>query len=349
MASHLRSRASSYEKNGHNIEQGEVDIMESTKKLIGGSNNVSQKKVKEHTALERLGAALFYGITSLLVIFVNKAVLTNFAFPSSNALALGQFLVTVFVLAVLKRLGMVHYSDFSWSLIFRVLPVSVLFLLNVASGLGGTGRVSLPMFTALRRFSILFLLLLERWVLGMRASRLIHLSVAMMIGGALIAACRDLAFDLHGYVLIFANDVFTALYGVTMKKRLSTGVKMSKMDLLFYNSLISSVGMGLLLSLALPEELARALAHEGLRRPSYATALLLLAMGLGSVLNYAIFVCTSVNSALTTAVVGCLKNVATTFLGMLLGDYIFAWVNFIGINISLFGSLVYSYGKFTED
>mmetsp|Transcript_15069 Transcript_15069/g.25354 ORF Transcript_15069/g.25354 Transcript_15069/m.25354 type:complete len:135 (+) Transcript_15069:1-405(+) len=134
-----------------------------------------------------------------------------------------------------------------------------------------------------------------------------------------------------------------------MKKRLSTGVKMSKMDLLFYNSLISSVGMGLLLSLALPEELARALAHEGLRRPSYATALLLLAMGLGSVLNYAIFVCTSVNSALTTAVVGCLKNVATTFLGMLLGDYIFAWVNFIGINISLFGSLVYSYGKFTED
>jgi len=342
MASHLRSRASSYEKNGHNIEQGEVDVMESTKKLIGGSNNVSQKKVKEHTALERLGAALFYGITSLLVIFVNKAVLTNFAFPSSNALALGQFLVTVFVLAVLKRLGMVHYSDFSWSLIFRVLPVSVLFLLNVASGLGGTGRVSLPMFTALRRFSILFLLLLERWVLGMRASRLIHLSVAMMIGGALIAACRDLAFDLHGYVLIFANDVFTALYGVTMKKRLSTGVKMSKMDLLFYNSLISSVGMGLLLSLALPEELARALA-------SYATALLLLAMGLGSVLNYAIFVCTSVNSALTTAVVGCLKNVATTFLGMLLGDYIFAWVNFIGINISLFGSLVYSYGKFTED
>ena len=45
---------------------------------------------------------------------------------------------------------------------------------------------------------------------------------------------------------------------------------------------------------------------------------------MGSVLNYSIFLCTTLNSALTTGVIGCLKNVATSYIGMIVfSDYKF--------------------------
>ena len=67
---------------------------------------------------------------------------------------------------------------------------------NLLFGLGGTKALSLPMMTVLRRFSILFTMIGEFYILGSKPTMAIQASVYMMIFGAIVAAAYDLAFNM---------------------------------------------------------------------------------------------------------------------------------------------------------
>ena len=61
-------------------------------------------------------------------------------------------------------------------------------------------------------------------MLNSEPSKTVQLSVGLMLGGAAVAALGDLSFNLIGYIVIFFNDLFTALNGVILK-RTSEGKK----------------------------------------------------------------------------------------------------------------------------
>ena len=364
--------------------------------------------------LDRAIAAVFYGVTSLAVIFTNKSIMTGYNFPFFDFLAGVQFLATILILSFLVLLKKVDIPVLNYTIFKEVFPISMMFLGNVICGLGSTRSLNLPMFTALRRFSILMTMIAEYVILNNFPSNPIIVSVLLMVGGALIAAAYDLSFNAWGYFLVFLNNAFTTLNGVYLKKASMSG-KCNKMGILFYNSFFSAVAMFVFFGLEhynisienraigghslrysssmdnivgtkrflkdssnnstfhniFPATLDRtdSLAHintntntnrgvvhalkqstltkmseyDGWGKTDFILLFICAAL-LGSVLNYSIFVCTTINSALTTAVVGCLKNVLTTYIGMLIfPDYAFNWWNFLGINISILGSLYYTY------
>lgn len=300
---------------------------------------------EERIYLKKIFSAIFYGVTSLMITVINKNVLTTHHFPSYQALGLGQMVATIFVLVSAKRVGVVDFPPLESHTFRRIWPLPIIYLGNMITGLGGTQQLSLPMFTALRRFSILMTMIAERLILSSDPSLSVKLCVFAMVGGALLAALDDLTFSLSGYTLVLFNDFFTATNGVIMKKKLDTK-DLGKYGLMYYNCLfmiLPAVAVAYATG-----DLEKSYEYENWLDAAFLIQFLMSCF-MGFVLSYSIVLCTLFNGALTTTIIGCLKNISVTYLGMVIGgDYTFSWVNFIGLNISVIGSIFYTYVTFSR-
>jgi solute carrier family 35 len=84
--------------------------------------------------------------------------------------------------------------------------------------------LSLPMFSVLRRFSVLITMYGELCFLRVNKPFSIQLNVYLMVFGAVVAAFDDLAFDIYGYVYVMLNNIFSAFNGIFTKEKLDHSV-----------------------------------------------------------------------------------------------------------------------------
>ncbi|XP_041643283.1 UDP-N-acetylglucosamine/UDP-glucose/GDP-mannose transporter isoform X1 [Cheilinus undulatus] len=303
------------------------------------------QEVVEHPGQLKFLSAVFYAGSSFLITVVNKTVLTTFRFPSYTFLGIGQMATTLVVLYAAKKIKTVTFQDFDRSIFSKIFPLPLLYVGNHLTGLASTKKLSLPMFTVLRKFTILMTMILEIYILRKTFPKHLVYSIVTIVFGAMIAASSDLAFDMEGYTFILLNDAFTAASSVYTKKKLGTE-GLGKYGVLFYNALIIIIPT--LLTSVCTGDLHEAVSFEDWVEAKFVFCFFMSCL-MGFVLMYSIVLCSYYNSALTTAVVGAIKNVAVAYIGIFVGgDYLFSWTNFLGLSICMSGGLMYSYLTFND-
>ncbi|XP_073527086.1 nucleotide sugar transporter SLC35D2 isoform X3 [Phyllobates terribilis] len=252
---------------------------------------------------------------------------------------------TILILYFGKVKGIITFPDFDRDIPKKLFPLPFLYIGNHLTGLSSTQKLSLPMFTVLRKFAILFTLILEIVILRKRFSIFVTLSILAIVIGAFIAASFDLTFNLEAYTIVLMNDLFTAAYGVYTKEKMNPQ-ELGKYGVLFYNA--AFMILPTLLFTLWTGEFEKAM-HFSKWTNFYFVLQFLLSCMMGFVLLYAMVLCSYHNSPLTTTVIGALKNVSVAYIGIFIGgDYMFSWLNFLGLNICMAGGAAYSFVTFWE-
>ncbi|KAL6606042.1 hypothetical protein ACP70R_041695 [Stipagrostis hirtigluma subsp. patula] len=299
----------------------------------------------EPSSFLSLAAAFSYGIASMAMVFVNKAVIMQYV-HSMTLLTLQQ-IATALLIHFGQGLGISKRKEFSLTTAKKLLPVSLFYNANVGFALASLKGVNIPMYIAIKRLTPLAVLV-GGFVRGKgKPPTQVTLSVICTAAGVLIAALGDFSFDLYGYCMALTSVFFQTMYLVLVEK---SGAEdgLSSVDLMFYNSLLSIPFLFFLIIAT--GEFPHSLSVLSAKTASLSfSVVLVMSLVMGIVLNFTMFWCTIVNSALTTTIVGVLKGVGSTTLGfVLLGGVEVHALNVTGLVINTFGGIWYSYAKYKQ-
>ncbi|CAN8076965.1 unnamed protein product [Agarophyton chilense] len=300
-------------------------------------------------SMRRVAAALtFFCASSLGAIFINKMCLTHFNFNYPSSLMALQGAVTIVLLSLLSRVApsLVSIVSLKSSDYYRLLPCTLFFVANVTVGLSALSRVNIPMFSAFRRLTVLFVMAAEYVMLHRTHAPAVVISVVVLTFGAFVSALGDVTFTLVGYALVFLNNALTAAYLASIK-RVMTDLHLDPTSLLYYTNVL---GFPIVLCIALftgdtQSAIYRYHTDPNLRdSPAFLTALCFVAISAFCV-NLSTTICTHITSPLTTSVAGQVKNVLQSFLGFFSWGYVPTPLNVVGLLIALAGQISFAIFK----
>lgn len=289
-------------------------------------------------------AAFFYGFVSGSMSFVNKAVLTAYSFHFPNVIMLAQLIVMAITLEAARRLGFSTMLKYTLERGKLFLFPSICFGLHTTLALRALDNLSIPMYNVLRRLLPLASLLFACLMLKKKPSVLVVASVILVVLGCVIAGFGDLEFSPSAYVFALLSVVCQSFYLTYIQK---TGIEKGLSTLtVLHTNCINCIPL-LLLYTVLNKELMTALRFDGYT-VSFQAALMV-DVGMGCILNYSLFLCTTMNSALTTSLVGVVKGVLTTIIGFFtFGGVQATPLVLMGVLLNTLGGAAYSYAKYTE-
>lgn len=292
-----------------------------------------------------LFAAIFYGFTSGSMSFINKYVLTTFNYKYADVLMLGQILMTCAVLELLRLFNLCDIPAWSFKRGKEFLLPSICFAVHTTLALTALGDLSIPVYNVLRRMLPLANLFMAHFVLKKTPSQNICISVVLIVTGCVVTGLGDVKFHSWAYFCALSSVAAQAVYLTYVQK---TGVEsgVSALSVLHLNS-INCIPF-IFAFTVLTGDLVKAINFPANNNPNFVAAFFI-DISLGCVLNYSLFLCATMNSALTTSLVGVVKSVLTTIIGFFtFGGVPVTTLTILGVCLNSIGGILYSYAKYLE-
>jgi len=306
---------------------------------------------RETRAKRRRGAsaAMFYASTSVATVFLNKAIFAVWRFGYPATLVTAQTFFTVMAIVTLERFGMIRVGNGTFAKNFdakafrRVGAVSATFQAKLVLDMKALSMISIPMYGVLKSSTTPFVMLIDYAMMGKVASARVQGAVWVTTLGGVLAGTGDLEFTLWGYLVALSSALCTALYVVLVGK-IGDELHLDSFTLLLYNSLWSAP-LSLVLCFLCGEH-REVGDYPHLYELSFIVAFVC-SCSSAFVLNYATYLCTQMNDALTTSVVGRTKSIVQGVVGLFAFHVHAGLLNILGISLNSVGVAWYAYEKYT--
>ncbi|XP_045823857.1 GDP-mannose transporter GONST2-like isoform X1 [Trifolium pratense] len=186
-----------------------------------------------------------YCISSCSMIMLNKIVLSSYDFNAGISLMFYQNFISTLVVVLLALCGRISVEKLNWKLVRVWLPVNVIFIAMLVSGMYSLKYINIAMVTILKNVTNILTAVGELYLFRKRQSSKVWTAMFVMIISAVSGGFTDLSFDAVGYAWQIMNCVLTASYSLTLRwvmdeaKKSTKSGSLNEVSMVLLNNLLS--------------------------------------------------------------------------------------------------------------
>ncbi|XP_050239196.1 GDP-mannose transporter GONST2-like isoform X1 [Quercus robur] len=203
---------------------------------------------REHGPGKKSGPLLSgtaYCISSCSMILLNKVVLSGYNFNAGISLMFYQNLISSLVVVLLGLCRVVSVEKLNWKLIRVWIPVNVIFIGMLVSGMYSLKYINIAMVTILKNMTNILTAIGELYIFRKHQNQKVWTAMFLMIISAVSGGITDLSFDAVGYAWQIMNCILTASYSLTLRRVMDEAKKstrsgsLNEVSMVLLNNLLS--------------------------------------------------------------------------------------------------------------
>ncbi|XP_042480119.1 GDP-mannose transporter GONST2-like isoform X2 [Macadamia integrifolia] len=180
---------------------------------------------REHDSERKSGpllSGIAYCLCSCSMILLNKVVLSSYGFSAGISLMFYQNFVSVVVVVALSIFGAVSTEKLTWKLVRVWIPVNIIFVGMLVTGMYSLKYINVAMVTILKNVTNILTAAGELYIFQKRQNQKVWTAMFLMIISAVSGGITDISFDAVGYAWQIMNCIFTASYSLTLRHVMDT-------------------------------------------------------------------------------------------------------------------------------